>query len=92
LNVKVIDIDTVRASSLPHPGLSSEHGGPILTSSDGKVLIPRESLYRVHLKVQGRPDVLRWSRGMISVGGSRHSKLWLAVRYASSVLIRESGF
>jgi putative peptide zinc metalloprotease protein len=92
LSVKVIDIDTVRASSLPHPGLSSEHGGPIPTSTDGKVLIPREGLYRVHLQVQGRPDALRWSRGVISVGGTRHSKLWLAVRYASSVLIRESGF
>ena len=92
LKVTVIDMDTVRTSALPHPGMSSEHGGPIPTVTDGKALVPREALYLVRLKVEGQPPQARWTRGHITVDGKRQSKVWRAISYASSVLIRESGF
>jgi putative peptide zinc metalloprotease protein len=92
LQVKIVDIDSVRAATLPHPGLSTEHGGSIPTTTEGKTLVPREALYQVRLQVNGQPEQMRWARGRITVQGERYSKLWHALRYASSVLIRESGF
>ena len=92
MRVTLVGIDTARASALPHPGLSSDHGGPIPTVMDGRALVPRESLYLVRLKVEGPPEQARWSRGRVTLQGERHSKVWRAISYASSVLIRESGF
>ena len=92
LAVTVVGIDTARASALPHPGLSSDHGGPIPTVMDGRALVPRDSLYLVRLKVEGLPEQTRWSRGRVTLQGERHSKVWRAFSYASSILIRESGF
>jgi putative peptide zinc metalloprotease protein len=94
IKVKVVEVDTVRASALPHVGLSSEYGGPIPTTPtpDGKTQIPREALYLVRLQLEEPPEQVRWSRGRITVNGERHSLLWQAVSYAGSVLIRESSF
>ena len=92
LAVTVVGIDTARTSALPHPGLSSDHGGPIPTVMDGRAMVPRDSLYLVRLKVAGSPEHTRWSRGRVTLQGERHSKVWRAVSYASSILIRESGF
>jgi putative peptide zinc metalloprotease protein len=92
LKVTVLEVDTLRATALPHPGMSGEHGGPIPTVMEGKNLVPREPVYLVRLQVEGKPEQVRWTRGHITVQGKRHSKLWSAVAYASSVLIRESGF
>ncbi len=90
--VVVDQIDTVRASELPHPALSSEHGGPIPATTEGRAIVPKEALYLVRLKVEGVPPNARWTSGRVVVEGVRHSLLWDGVRYASSVLIRESGF
>ncbi len=94
IKVTVTDVDTVRASALPHIGLASDYGGPIpaTASPDGKTQIPREALYLVRLQLDTPPDQIRWSRGRITVSGERHSLLWQAVSYAGSVLIRESNF
>ena len=92
LKVSVLDIDTVRTSALSHPGMSADHGGSIATVTDGRALVPRDALYLVRLTVVGKPDQVRWTRGRITVNGNRHSKLWRAVSYAGSILIRESGF
>jgi putative peptide zinc metalloprotease protein len=92
VKVTVLEVDTLRTSALPHPGMSGEHGGPIPTVMEGKNLAPRDALYLVRLQVEGKPQQVRWTRGHITVQGKRHSKLWSAVAYASSVLIRESGF
>ena len=92
MKVTVVDVDTVRTSALPHPGMSAEHGGSIPTVMEGRNLVPRETLYLVRLKVEGKPPQARWTRGSITVNGKRHSKVWRAISYASSVLIRESGF
>jgi putative peptide zinc metalloprotease protein len=92
LKVTVLEVDTVRVSALPHPGMSADHGGSIPTVMEGKAMVPREAMYLVRLKVEGKPDQARWTRGRITVQGKRHSKLWTAISYASSILIRESGF
>jgi putative peptide zinc metalloprotease protein len=92
MKVTVMDVDTVRTSALPHPGMSADHGGSIPTVVEGRNLVPREALYLVRLKVEGKPPQARWTRGRITVDGKRHSKVWRAISYASSVLIRESGF
>jgi putative peptide zinc metalloprotease protein len=94
IKVKVVEVDSVRASVLPHIGLASDYGGPIpaTASPDGKSQIPREALYLVRLQLEAPPEQVRWSRGRITVNGERHSLLWQAVSYAGSVLIRESNF
>jgi putative peptide zinc metalloprotease protein len=94
LKVKVVEVDTVRASALPHVGMSSEYGGPIpaTTTPDGKTQVPREGLYLVRLQLDSPPEQIRWSRGRITVDGERYSALWQAISYAGSVLIRESNF
>lgn len=92
MQVSVVGIDTARTSALPHSGMSSDHGGPIPTVAEGRAAVPREALYLVRLKVEGAPDQVRWSRGRVTLQGQRHSKVWRAISYAASVLIRESGF
>ena len=94
LKVTVIEVDTVRTSALPHVAMSSEHGGPIPTvaNSEGRGQVPRDALYLVRLRVESKPEQVRWSHGNIVVNGARHSKLLQAAGYAGSVLIRESGF
>ena len=80
------------ASELPHPGLASKYGGPIPATEHGRALVPKETLYLVRLKVDGAPRSARGTSGRVVVEGARHSLLWDGVRYASSVLIRQSGF
>lgn len=92
LAVRLIEIDAVRASALPHPGLSTEHGGPIPTVNEGRTLVPRASLYRVKLELAGLPGQKRWTRGRIAIEGESYSLLWHGLRYAAAVLIRESSF
>jgi putative peptide zinc metalloprotease protein len=92
LEVKLLEIDSVRTSGLPHPGLASDHGGPIPTVTENKALVPRASLYRVKLLVLQAPVQARWSRGRIAIEGERYSALGRAMSYALAALIRESGF
>jgi putative peptide zinc metalloprotease protein len=92
IKVRLAEIDTVRASSLPHPGLSTDHGGIIPTTTENKVLIPRNALYRVRFEVLEPTPHRRWTSGHISVEGESYSLVWRSMRYAMSVLIRESGF
>lgn len=90
--VTVRQVDTVRASTLPVPAMSAEHGGPIATTGQPEAPVPRETLYLARLEVHGTPKQIRWSRGRIVVEGKRRSQLWSAVNYAAAVLVRESGF
>ncbi|HVE53362.1 MAG TPA: HlyD family secretion protein, partial [Ramlibacter sp.] len=92
VRVVVQQVDTGRASTLSNPAMSTDHGGPVPTSTEGRTLVPRQALYLARLAVQGAPAQLRWSRGRVVVEGNRHSRLWTAVNYAVSVLVRESGF
>lgn len=92
LAVTVMEIDTARTTALSHPGMSSEHGGPIPTVTDGRAQVPRDTVYLVKLRVEGKPAQVRWSRGRVTLQGERYSKVRRAITYASSVLIRESGF
>jgi putative peptide zinc metalloprotease protein len=92
VSIKLIEIDSMRATSLPHPGLSTEHGGSIPTVTENKVLVPRASLYRVKLQVMQPSGQARWSRGRIAIEGERYSLVWQGVSYLLAAVIRESGF
>jgi putative peptide zinc metalloprotease protein len=92
IEVTLVQIDPLRATSVPQPGLSVDHGGAILTQTEGRTLVPREALYRVQLQVQTKPDITRWTRGRVVLQGEQYSLLLRGLRYASSILIRESGF
>jgi putative peptide zinc metalloprotease protein len=92
LPVTLVEIDSVRATNLPHPGLSTDHGGSIPTVIDNKTLVPRASLYRVKFAVAQIPSQARWSRGRIAIEGESYSSLWRGVSYVAAALIRESGF
>jgi putative peptide zinc metalloprotease protein len=92
LPVTLVEIDPLRATNLPHPGLSTDHGGSIPTVVENKTLVPRASLYRVKLTVAQAPSQARWSRGRIAIEGERYSSLWRGVSYVAAALIRESGF
>jgi putative peptide zinc metalloprotease protein len=92
IKIRLIEVDFVRATSLPHPGLSTDHGGLIPTTTENKVLIPRSTLYRVRFEVLEPAPQQRWTSGHISVEGESYSMVWRSLRYAMSVLIRESGF
>ncbi len=92
LRVRLIEVDSMRATSLPHPGLSTEHGGLILTITENKLLIPRNTQYRVRFEVLEPNLQQRWTSGHVSVEGESYSMVWRGLRYAISVLIRESGF
>ena len=80
------------ANNLPHPGLSTDHGGSIPTFTENKTRVPRATLYRVKLAVAKIPTQARWSRGRIAIEGESYSSLWRGVSYAAAALIRESGF
>jgi putative peptide zinc metalloprotease protein len=92
LAVRLVEIDSVRAASLPHPGLSTDHGGSLTTTNENRQLVPRNSLYRIKLEVLNPPEQKRWTRGRISIEGERYSLLWRGIRYSLAALIRESGF
>jgi putative peptide zinc metalloprotease protein len=92
IKIRLNEVDSVRASSLPHPGLSTDHGGLIPTTTENKVIIPRSTLYRVRFEVLEPTPQQRWTSGHISVEGERYSLVWRSMRYAIAVLIRESGF
>jgi putative peptide zinc metalloprotease protein len=93
VQVKLIEIDSVRATSLPHPALSTDHGGLIPTTVENRQLVPRSAMYRVRFELQeANVDHRRWTSGHVSVEGQAYSLLWRGVRYAASILIRESGF
>ena len=101
--VEAIDAD--RQQRFAHPMLAVDHGGrlPAIRGVDGQA-VPRDALYRVRIRLDlpaalgtdavGGGDAVRWreSVGAVRIEAERRSLLGESLRYALSVLIRESGF
>ncbi len=89
----VLSLDSNRLTSLPTPALADRHGGVIATlPSSGDRLVPRDSLYRLRIKLDAPPAILRLETGFVSVEVEPESLALRLVRQAVSVLVRESGF
>jgi putative peptide zinc metalloprotease protein len=95
LKGQVASIDSSRLTSLPTPALADRHGGAIATSpstADHERLIPRDSLYRVRIKLISPQPSSHLETGTVSVEVEPESIAGRLVRQAVSVILRESGF
>ena len=94
LDVLLISIDQVNASTLDEPYLASVYDGPVpVNRSDSGELVSDTSLFRLHLALQstlsGVPQI---TRGTVLLDGEPESLLQRIWRFVSAVLVRESGF
>lgn len=93
LDAVVERIDESRVAALPHPALSAaQPGGQIAVAGDPAKLMPKETLYRVRLRVEGRPQRLAIGFGTAVIEGDAESLAGPWLRHAWAVLVRESGF
>lgn len=84
-------VDAGKLSTLPHPLLDAQHGGPIATLQTVKQA-PVQALYRVRMRLQTQPDLHQMAVGTASI--QTEAKAWLpsVMERVYAVLIRESGF
>ena len=97
LEGKVIEVDSTRSATLPHPALDAAAGGPIATlpnqqQSPTPGRSPRESLYRVRIVVNGSPALPRIAIGEVRIAGEGRAWLPAAVNRILAVGVRELGF
>jgi len=99
VDVRVTAVEDVGAERLPHRILASTHGGalPVQRAQGGGQGggQPRlkEGVYRVRLTAVGDPPVPAWRLpGRASIEAAPESLAGRFLRYATAVLIRESGF
>jgi putative peptide zinc metalloprotease protein len=108
IKAMVIAIDTTRVQTLPHAMLAAEHGGQIAarylnadgnesekkTATGGSGLAPRDSLYRVRLKLDNevKPSAMSLQAGSVVIQGQSRSILGEWFTTVAAVLVRESGF
>jgi putative peptide zinc metalloprotease protein len=100
----VVEIDQSRTAVLPDRMLDAQVGGPIVTLAPGpserrtdasapmQGQAPRDSLYRVKIALDGRPQQDQAALGRVVIDGDARAWLPAALERAASVLIRESGF
>ena len=88
---RVEAVDTGKLSTLPHPLLDAQHGGPIATLQGSKQS-PVQALYRVRVRLQTQPDLRQMAMGTASI--QTEAKAWLpsVLERVYAVVIRESGF
>jgi putative peptide zinc metalloprotease protein len=109
---KVISIDSTRTQVLPHAMLATDHGGRIAAargtadsaiSSEGKGsgLVPRDSLYKVRIKLDSTLDVnnkelflmrTALQSGTAVIEGQARSLGLEWFKTIAAVFVRESGF
>jgi putative peptide zinc metalloprotease protein len=92
LSGRVVDIENVRTSQLPHALLSSQHGGTIPVVPDQRGLTPRDALYRVRVELSEAPAGLKMLRGEAIIEGQPESWLLSALKPVLIVLLRELSF
>lgn len=89
----VLSVDPSRLGSLPTPALADRHGGTIATTpTDTDRLIPRDSLYRVRIKLDSDEHVFQLKTGTVSIEVAPESLAKRLLRNMLSVIIRESSF
>jgi len=94
IDVRLVSIDQVNASTLDEPYLASVYDGPIpVNRTESGELISDTSLFRLHLALQstlsGVPQI---TRGTVMLDGEPESLLQWIWQFVSAVLVRESGF
>lgn len=92
LRGKVVEVDHQRLASLPHPLLSSRYGGSLAVLQDERGMTPRDSLYRVRIRLDEVPDRLAVRQGMVVVDATPLSWLVQVAKSVLVVLIREASF
>jgi|LGVF01.1.fsa_nt_gb putative peptide zinc metalloprotease protein len=94
MDVRLISIDQVNASSLDEPYLASVYDGPVpVNRTDNGELVSDTSLFRLHLTLQSPlSGVTQITRGTVYLDGKPESLLQRIWHFVSAVLIRESGF
>lgn len=97
LQGKVVEIDSTRSTSLPHPALDAAAGGPIPTlpnQQQGPAAgrSPRESLYRVRVLLNEVPEQQRIAIGEIRIAGEGRAWLPTAINRILALGVRELGF
>ncbi len=94
----VLSIDTARLQTLPHVMLSTDHGGRVASlhsnsGSTSSALVPRDSLYRVKLKLKQAPRAQSAViAGSVVINGASHSILSEWGTGLAALFVRESGF
>ncbi len=90
---RVLGIDRSRVEHLAEPILMAQYGGPLPMLESGAVHdVPRDTLFRVRIRLDAPPARGAVHRGTALIEGDRASLGWEWVRNAVSVLVRESGF
>jgi putative peptide zinc metalloprotease protein len=91
---EVAAVDSARALVLPHPMLATDHGGRVpSTKQSNGALVPRDTLYRVRVKLREPADGFRSVQlGTAVIEGERRSVLADAWTAVAAILVRESGF
>jgi putative peptide zinc metalloprotease protein len=89
----VIDIDRARLTELPQPMLAAPHGGPlpVLAETTRQAPQPRDSLYRVRLRLDAQqPAAMGWGHAALDA----EPRSWLVeqIKPLVIVLIRELAF
>lgn len=88
----VVEIDRQRLPSLPQPMLSSRFGGPVAVLAEGNGLVPRDTLYRIRIRLAHAPDRLAVRRGSVHIEAAPRSWLIEAAKSVLIVLVREATF
>jgi putative peptide zinc metalloprotease protein len=92
LRGKVTEIEATRASQLPHPMLSSQHGGGIAVLPDADGMTPREAMFRVRIRLDQATDRIAVRRGSVTIDATPRSWLIDATKSVLVVFIREASF
>lgn len=92
LRGEVTEIEATRVASLPHPLLSSQHGGNIAVLPDAPGLTPREAVFRVRIRLEQAADRIAVRRGSVTIDAAPRSWLIEAIKSVLVVFIREASF
>jgi putative peptide zinc metalloprotease protein len=93
LRGEVLAVEKSRLTTLPLAALADRHGGTIATVADAQGrLTPRESLYRVRIRLAQAAETYRTGTGTVAIQSLPESLLGRLLRQSFSVLLRESGF
>lgn len=92
LTGEVLEIDRNRVAVLPHPLLSTRHGGNLPVLQDANGLTPRDALYRVRIRLDHAPERMAVRRGKTLIEAAPRSWLVEAAKTVLVVLIREASF
>lgn len=96
LRGKVMEVDSTRSTTLPHPGLDASAGGPIPThpghAGSPSSRSPREALYRVRIQLEEQPAAAQVTIGETRIAGEGRAWLPTAINRILAVGVREMGF